>query len=78
MARKTKSREINSTYLIIVEGETEQIYFQKLKTIYPFFGVNIRLKKAKHGNPLSLIHEALNEKVKGYIKISGVFMIVMY
>ncbi|MDR1524904.1 MAG: RloB family protein [Tannerella sp.] len=65
MARKEKNRPLNITYLILVEGSTELIYFQNLKEAHGHFGFTIKLKKAKHGNPATLIEEALKESEKG-------------
>ncbi|MDR2632932.1 MAG: RloB family protein [Treponema sp.] len=65
MARKTNSRQLNSTYLILVEGSTELVYFQSLKEDSGHFGFTVKLQKAKHGNPAPLIEEALKEYEKG-------------
>jgi hypothetical protein len=65
MARKINSRKLNITYLILVEGYTELIYFQGLKETCRRFGFTIKLHKAKHGNPAPLIEEALNENKQG-------------
>jgi hypothetical protein len=65
MARKTKNRQIYTTYLILVEGSTELIYFQNLKETYKHFGFTVKLQKAKHGNPAPLIEEAMQEYKKG-------------
>lgn len=65
MARKTKNRQLNITYLILVEGLTELIYFQNLKEDRGYFGFTVKLQKAKHGNPVPLIEEALKEYEKG-------------
>jgi hypothetical protein len=61
MARKINNRQINITYLILVEGSTELIYFQNLKESQGRFGFTVKLRKAKHGSPVPLIEEALKE-----------------
>jgi hypothetical protein len=65
MARKINTRQINITYLILVEGTTELIYFQSLKETCGRFDFTVKLQKAKHGNPAPLIEEALSEHEKG-------------
>jgi hypothetical protein len=64
MARKINTRRLNITYLILVEGLTELIYFQNLKEDRGYLGFTVRLQKAKHGNPAPLIEEALKESEK--------------
>jgi hypothetical protein len=63
MARKIHARTPNTTYLILVEGTTEEIYFKKLKEHYPKYGFTI--KKPSHGNPGPLVQEALRERDEG-------------
>jgi hypothetical protein len=74
MARKVNTRRMNITYLILVEGSTELIYLQNLKDACRRFGFTVRLQKAKHGNPASLVEEAVKEYEKGvYQKVWCVY-----
>jgi hypothetical protein len=65
MARKIRTRTPNTTYLILVEGKTEEIYFKKLKGHCEKHGFNIKVRQASHGNPEPLVHEALREQDEG-------------
>jgi hypothetical protein len=65
MARKVHTRIPNITYLILVEGRTEEIYFRKLRDHYPRHGFTIKIRQASHGNPGPLVHEALRERDEG-------------
>jgi hypothetical protein len=68
MARKINTRQTNPTYLILVEGQTELIYFQNLKETHRCCGFTVKLQKAKHSNPSPLIEEALRESEKHVYK----------
>jgi hypothetical protein len=65
MARKIHTRTPNITYLILVEGMTEAIYFRSLKEHHPKYGFTIKIKKPPHGNPGPLVQEALREQDEG-------------
>jgi hypothetical protein len=65
MARKPKTRQTNITYLILVEGETEEIYFQGLKEYYQVATVNIKMRRAKHPQPSQIIAEAIKAQKLG-------------
>jgi hypothetical protein len=65
MARKKAGRRLKPMYLILVEGDTERIYFEELWDCNPRPGFTIKIKKAKHGNPGPLVHEALRERDDG-------------
>jgi hypothetical protein len=68
MARKLYTRTPNITYLILVEGETEEMYFKKLKEDYQKYGFTIKIKKPPHGNPEPLVQAALRERDEGVYK----------
>jgi hypothetical protein len=61
MARKTNNRKKNPTYLILVEGQTELIYFQNLKETCMSDGFTVICKQANHSNPVLLINEAFKK-----------------
>jgi hypothetical protein len=65
MAREKAGRQLKPMYLILVEGATERIYFEELWDCNPRPGFTIKIKKAKHGNPEPLVHEALRERDEG-------------
>ncbi len=70
MARKIGSRTTNTTILLIVEGETEQIYFSQMKSYERLRTVTIKPKLAKYSNPVQILGEALkasSEQVYDFI-----------
>jgi hypothetical protein len=70
MARKIQTRKANKTILIIVEGYTEQIYFNQLRVFERIPGVTIIPKIAKHSAPFHIIQQSVNalkEDIYDYI-----------
>jgi hypothetical protein len=70
VARKTGIREPNTTILLIVEGETEQIYFSQMKSFERLRTVTIKPKLAKYSSSVYILDEAIkakNENVYDYI-----------
>ncbi|MDR2607090.1 MAG: RloB family protein [Treponema sp.] len=65
MSREKAGRRLKPMYLILVEGNTERIYFEELWNCNPRPGFTIKLKKAKHGNPGPLVQEAMRERAEG-------------
>ncbi len=63
MARKTKTRKQNITILLIVEGETEQIYFSQLRSYERLTGINVVPKLAKRSSPYYNMKYALDASV---------------
>lgn len=59
MARKRETRESNTTILLIVEGETEEIYFSQMKSCERLRSVTIKAKKAKRSDPVQILDEAI-------------------
>jgi len=60
MARKFQKRKINPTYLILVEGVTEKVYFDALKKYYRVSVMTIVIRKSNKPNPAHIIGEALD------------------
>lgn len=70
MARKIRTRTTNTTILLIVEGETEQIYFSQMKSYERLRTVTIKPKLAKYSNPVQILEEAIkanSERVYDFI-----------
>lgn len=59
MARKTRFKPAPKTILLLVEGDTEEVYFNEVKRVERFSGFTIRPKKAKHSAPVVIIKEAI-------------------
>ena len=62
MPRKTGKIPSNKTFLIVVEGKTEQLYFSEIKSIERIPGITIIPKQAKHSSLDSIFKTALDEK----------------
>ena len=62
MPRKTGKIPSNKTFLIVVEGKTEQLYFSEMKSIERIPGITIIPKQAKHSSLDSILKTALDEK----------------
>lgn len=74
MARKTKTKKQNITILLIVEGETEQIYFSQLRSYERLTGINVVPKLAKRSSPYYNMKYALDASKEGiYNAICCVF-----
>ena len=59
MARRIQTREPNTTILLIVEGETEQIYFSQMKSYERLRAVTIKPKLAKYSAPVHILEGAI-------------------
>jgi hypothetical protein len=62
MARKKAVKQSNTTILILVEGETEQIYFDQFRCFERRQGITIKPKLAKHSDPQNIIKQAIDEQ----------------
>lgn len=60
MARITRTRKANQTVLLVVEGETEQVYFTQLRGYERLPGVNVIPKMAKSSSPYYVLKYALD------------------
>lgn len=65
MARTTKTRKQNITALLVVEGETEQIYLSQLRGYERLTGINVVPKMAKRSSPYYVINYALEAYDEG-------------
>lgn len=61
MPRKTGKLKGNKTFLLVVEGPTEKIYFSDVKTNSHIPGVTITPKIAKHSDLNSILKTAISE-----------------
>lgn len=61
MPRKTGKIQSNKTILLIVEGETEQIYFSEMKSVERIPGITIIPKMASHSSVYHILKMALTE-----------------
>lgn len=61
MSRKTGKLKGNKTFLLVVEGFTEQIYFSDIKTNRRLPGVTINPKIAKHSDLSTILRTAIKE-----------------
>jgi hypothetical protein len=69
MARNRAIQQTKTTYLILVEGETEQIYFQALKEHHRVVGITIKMRQARHSAPSQIITEAIKEQNSGVYRV---------
>ena len=61
MPRKTGKLKGNKTFLLVVEGFTEQIYFSDVKTTRRIPGITINPKIAKHSDLSTILRTAIRE-----------------
>lgn len=67
MARIKKNKETLTTILLVVEGTTEKIYFERLKGLEKYSSLKIRPDLPKHSDITALINYAKKEqKTKVY------------
>lgn len=59
MPRRTNTKKPNKTVLLVVEGETEDMYFSDIKAKKRLMGVTIEPIKAKHSDAKTVINEAI-------------------
>ncbi|HAH63594.1 MAG TPA: hypothetical protein DCL73_16035 [Treponema sp.] len=62
MPRKTGKIQSNKTVLLVVEGETEQIYFSEMKSIERIPGITVIPRMAAHSSVYHILKMALNEQ----------------
>jgi len=60
--RKTGKIQSNKTVLLVVEGETEQIYFSEMKSLERIPGITVIPKMASHSSVYHILKKALNEQ----------------
>jgi len=60
VARRIQPRKQNTTILLLVEGETEQIYFSQLRSFERLAGITVIPKLAKRSSPIHIMKEAIN------------------
>lgn len=65
MPRKTGKLKANKTFLLVVEGPTEKIYFSDVKANGRIPGVTITPKVAKHSNINTILKTAISENETG-------------
>lgn len=65
MARAKKNKTANTTILLVVEGTTEKIYFERLKGLERYSSLKIRPDLPKHSNLTTLLDYAKNEQKSG-------------
>ena len=65
MARAKKNKPAHTTILLVVEGTTEKIYFERLKGVERYSSLKIRPDLPKHSNLTTLLDYAKNEQKSG-------------
>ncbi|MCR5125387.1 MAG: RloB family protein [Treponema sp.] len=65
MARAKKNKPTVTTILLVVEGTTEKIYFERLKGLERYSSLKIRPDLPKHSNLTTLLDYAKNEQASG-------------
>lgn len=65
MSRRTNQLRTNKTFLIVVEGQTEQIYFSEMKSLERIPGITITPKLAKHSSAKTILETAIRECKEG-------------
>ncbi|MBR1614670.1 MAG: RloB domain-containing protein [Treponema sp.] len=65
MPRKIKKTPLKRTILLVVEGETEKIYFERLKGFERYSSLKIEPKLPKHSDLTTLVEFAKKEKRSG-------------
>jgi hypothetical protein len=63
MPRRSDFRELKKTMLIVVEGETELIYFNQLKAEHRLSNLSIEPKVSPRKDPLSIVERAERENL---------------
>ena len=61
MPRKTKKIPSNKTILIVVEGQTEQIYFSEMNVYERIRGITVTIRESPHSDIEHVIKTALSE-----------------
>jgi hypothetical protein len=65
MARAKKNKPTVTTILLVVEGTTEKIYFERLKGLERYSSLKIRPDLPKHSNLTTLLDYAKDEQASG-------------
>ena len=65
MPRKTNKIPSNKTILIVVEGQTEQIYFSEMNVYERNKGISVTTRKASHSDIGHIINSAISENSSG-------------
>lgn len=65
MSRRTNQLKPNKTFLIVVEGQTEHMYFSEMKSIERIPGITITPKLAKHSSAKTILETAIRECKEG-------------
>ncbi len=65
MARAKKNKPTVTTILLVVEGTTEKIYFERLKGLERYSSLKIRPDLPKHSNLTTLLDYAKKEQKSG-------------
>ena len=62
MPRKTNRLQSNTTILLVLEGQTEQLYFSELRIVERIPGITIIPKMAQHSDLYHVLKNAKTEK----------------
>ncbi len=62
MPRKTGKILSNKTFLLVVEGKNEYLYFTDMKSLEKIQGLTIKTIKAKNSSPDNVLHTAIRLK----------------
>lgn len=65
MARAKKNKPVKNNLLLVVEGTTEKIYFERLKGLERYATLRIKPDLPKHSNLQSLLEYAKKEQKSG-------------
>ena len=61
MARRSEFIKIKETLLLVVEGQTEQIYFNQMRSSLRLSNVSVEPKLSPKNDPLNIINTAIKE-----------------
>jgi hypothetical protein len=65
MVKKSAFRKIKKSMLIVVEGETELIYFDQLKSEYRLANLSIKPRLSPRKDPENIVKRAIKENQRG-------------
>lgn len=65
MSRAKKNKPVKNNLLLVIEGTTEKIYFERLKGLERYATLRIKPDLPKHSNLQSLLEYAIKEQKSG-------------
>lgn len=61
MARKSGFRKVKETLLLVVEGQTEKIYFNQMRSVLRLSNVSVEPKLSPKNDPFNILETAIKE-----------------